>query len=92
MEPFRFALMTVPHTNDPPSGPTWCPDKHNQPRVEPTHGDVSWLSVVEPIIHAGQVKSREDFLCSAHVQPPGQQRAVPLRGFAESQVMRIDYV
>jgi hypothetical protein len=83
-EPFRFALMTVPHTNDPPGGPTRCPDKYNQPQVKPTHSDVSWLSIIAPIINAGQVKSRKDFLGSAHVQPPRQQRVLPFPGVASN--------
>jgi hypothetical protein len=30
-EPFRFALMTMPHADDAPGRTARCPDEHNQP-------------------------------------------------------------
>ena len=80
----------MPHTNDSPSGPPCRPDEHYQPRIEPTDGDVSWLSVIESIVNPGQMEPGEDFLGSAHIETPLEQRTLPLYRIAGSQVMRVD--
>src|SRR5579862_5863816 len=77
-EPFRFALMTMPHANDPSGRPSRRPNEHDEPRVQPADGNESGFPIVEPVIHPGEVESRKDLLRPAHVETPFPQRALPL--------------
>jgi len=78
-EPFRFALMTMPHADDAPGRTSWRPDKHDQSRIEHPDRHKSRLTVVEAVIDAREVNAREDLLRPAHVETPLCQRALPLR-------------
>ena len=77
-EPFRFTLMTMPHADDPPSGPTRRPNEHHQSRIKPACRDVAGLTVIETIIDPCQMKPGEYLPRTAHVQAPLMQRLKPL--------------
>jgi hypothetical protein len=78
-EVFRFALMTVPHADDSPGGPSRCPDEHHQTGIEPAGRDISGFAVVEAIVGPCKVQPGENFPSSAHVQAPLLQRLQSLR-------------
>ena len=77
-ESLRFALMTMPHADDPAGGPTRCPNEHHQSRIKPPCRDVTRLSVIETIIDSREMQPSEHFPGTAHVQAPHLQRLKPL--------------
>jgi hypothetical protein len=79
---FRFALMTVPHADNASGLAAGRPDKIHQPRIQPTDSDVPRLAIVEAVVRAGQVGTREDFRRSAHIKAAIPQGVLALCGIA----------
>lgn len=81
-ELFRFALMTVPHADNPACGSSRRPHEHLQSSIEPSCRNVTGLSVIEAIIDPREMKPGEHFPDTTHVETPLLQRLETLRWVA----------
>jgi len=74
--------MAMPHADDAPRFAARRPDQYHQPLIQPPRADESWLSIVLPIINAGQMQPGKDFLGSSQVEPALAHRPLPLGAIA----------
>jgi hypothetical protein len=70
--------MSIPHRDDAPPPITQCPGDHDKAALEIACRDVSWLTIVAPVIETGEVIAGENLSCIGEIQPALGQGPAPL--------------
>jgi hypothetical protein len=77
-ERFDFTGIGFPHRDDPACTPTWRPHDDNEPAVESSGRDESFLTIVAPIIDARLVHRGEYLDHTPEIELPLLERFLEL--------------